>query len=500
MARYNNADLPDAFLSDDCYEGANRTGSFWFRGNRIYSYSTCIGVVDKQHKLLLMNDETYSITTTSHQSDLKSAAWRHGYDIIYIPDGFNELAEMSKERRRKDCVRQMKAFARMYADNKGTIEKHWDHLPEWLKDVVSVIRQWQDPVTTSQIRSQVKRVLDIWWEVERNRAYREAVNNTAALVDLLDNQRRVLNEAFRRVELLYEAPGHKVRDMADSLLRWYNRVAAGGGEFMVGEPALFALINLRRTLNWALGHLDNVSRAVGGARRVVNELDRERMLPYAKRAHRVFDAILLRIRQARRKLNALMAEVELERQRQNEFTQRVMRALLPFEGHLVELFRKGVGYKLLHELPPKERYDWIKYLETIDPEKMKRALALSRQDVLRGEAAHIAVLAFYDRVKNVLWTEFFEKMRGNDRQNLLRALLEDTQVWLKENLSREMWNCLPAIFQKDHASLRYMGFVLGQIYEYVELHYHEYLKHYRPDSAWAYEQMKERARDLGYVL
>ena len=500
MATYNNADLPDAFLSGEHWDGKNRTGSFWFQGEKIYSYATCIGVVDRQRKLLFFNEEKYSITTTSHQTDLRAAAYRQGFDVLGIPAEFKTLVGMSKARRRKYCVQHMRSFAEMYVANRSTIERHWDHLPWWLKDLVSLVRQWRDPVTTSQIRGQVKHVLEVWRDVATNRAYKETVDNIAILTDLLGYQRKVLDEAFRRVELLHKAPGHKVREVADNLLRWYGQAAKGGGEFVAGEPALFALTNLRRTLNWAVGHLDNASRVVGGARRVVNSLDKKRMLPYTKRAHRVFDAVLLRIRRARRKLHALMAEVEQEQQRQNEFTQQVMRALLPFEGHLAKLFSKGVGYKLLHELPPKERSEWLKYFETIDPEKMKRSLALARRDMLRGEAAHIAVLAFYDRVKNVLWTEFFEKMRGNDKQKLLRALLEDTQEWLQEHLSQELRSALPAIFQKDHPSLRYMGFVLRRIHDYVELVYREYLRHYHPDSAQAYVRMVARARELGYTI
>lgn len=89
--------------------GKNKNGNMSFRGNKIYSYSSEIGIADFDRKVLYFRNGSYSHTTSKHQaavryavpSDWKVFRWMKWHSFPYITEYVNERIDVLKEEKEK---------------------------------------------------------------------------------------------------------------------------------------------------------------------------------------------------------------------------------------------------------------------------------------------------------------------------------------------------------------------------------------------------------------
>lgn len=74
-----NYDLINEFVHGSrTYNAVNHLG---YTENKLYSYSTVICLIDREHKKAMVNTRKYSRTTSRHLSDLRCALQRAGFEI-----------------------------------------------------------------------------------------------------------------------------------------------------------------------------------------------------------------------------------------------------------------------------------------------------------------------------------------------------------------------------------------------------------------------------------
>jgi len=83
---YSNSELPHIFAKQSQDEGWTSNKSMYFEGNKIYSYGShhCIAQILEDGKSVLFNSSTYSVTTSNHHSQVRSAlSHLDGYTVPY---------------------------------------------------------------------------------------------------------------------------------------------------------------------------------------------------------------------------------------------------------------------------------------------------------------------------------------------------------------------------------------------------------------------------------
>lgn len=63
-----------------------------YNGERLYSYDTLVGLVDRNYKILYLTDKKYSATTSRQINDTDMCAYNHGYHVVYVaPEILNQV-------------------------------------------------------------------------------------------------------------------------------------------------------------------------------------------------------------------------------------------------------------------------------------------------------------------------------------------------------------------------------------------------------------------------
>lgn len=96
----NNVDIPILFMARRIPTGSNGRGNFKFKNETLFSYDDIVAkfVGDE----LLISADTFSATSSRHQSAIKRAAQDYGYTLV--PD-LTALVEIM-ERRDRDEIRK----------------------------------------------------------------------------------------------------------------------------------------------------------------------------------------------------------------------------------------------------------------------------------------------------------------------------------------------------------------------------------------------------------
>lgn len=94
----NNHDIPHAYLSGKLPYGSNGRNNFRFKGDVLYSYDDVVAV--KHDGKLLVNSDSFTATSSRHQSAIKRAEPDH----ILVPD-LTAMLEIMRKRDAKDIGR-----------------------------------------------------------------------------------------------------------------------------------------------------------------------------------------------------------------------------------------------------------------------------------------------------------------------------------------------------------------------------------------------------------
>jgi len=61
-----------------------RYGALWMAGDTVFSYGVCIATVFRDRKVIHLNDQKYSSTTTVHQNAIRIGAAKAGWDLVEL--------------------------------------------------------------------------------------------------------------------------------------------------------------------------------------------------------------------------------------------------------------------------------------------------------------------------------------------------------------------------------------------------------------------------------
>lgn len=97
---FPNAMLAHVWANESQHEGKNANGSMFFIDNMIYSYgfhylAGKIYTKEDGTKYALLNDKSYSVTTSGHMSDIRSAL-KGKMEFFYVANPSNPLSEDNK--------------------------------------------------------------------------------------------------------------------------------------------------------------------------------------------------------------------------------------------------------------------------------------------------------------------------------------------------------------------------------------------------------------------
>jgi hypothetical protein len=124
----NNHDIPEAFLAGRYPYGSNGRNNFRFKGPVLYSYDDVIAV--KSDGKLMVNSDTFTATSSRHQSAIKRAAPDH----IPVPD-LTSLLEIMRKRDAKDCSRYILRRRMAISEIERRIEASKSH------DMIEVLKR-----------------------------------------------------------------------------------------------------------------------------------------------------------------------------------------------------------------------------------------------------------------------------------------------------------------------------------------------------------------------
>jgi len=125
---FDTDDIARLWINGDIDYARNKRNNFWFRGDSIYSYSTEMARVVTctrkgspvyGHRVVLVGDDSYSVTTNKHQVHIGSSlAYRNHVDVPAAPWG----GKILRDRQVDDGVgsRDRNRF-RLHHDEKETI-------------------------------------------------------------------------------------------------------------------------------------------------------------------------------------------------------------------------------------------------------------------------------------------------------------------------------------------------------------------------------------------
>lgn len=73
------------------YQG-RKLASMSYHDEKLYSYQTLVGLVDRNYKILYLTNRKYSATTTRQLNDTDICAYNQGFHVVYVaPEILNQV-------------------------------------------------------------------------------------------------------------------------------------------------------------------------------------------------------------------------------------------------------------------------------------------------------------------------------------------------------------------------------------------------------------------------
>jgi len=234
-------------------QSEGRCGNVSFNGRLAYSYRAVIGKHFPDG--IALSDSKYSVTTSSHQSDLRYAC-QH-LRRVYVPEPDSDYGSYKAVKREVESLLRKASTAKSkrecYLGEALDKVENFNTFAKWCNSELRIEQPVTDPESLKAIAKGVKEELNRVNAQRKERERLQALDNAAKLVEWRNGSNVYLSYsqsiALRiNGDLIETTKGASIQlSEAPTLWKLINRVMRGDRDYEVGQPVgVYRLTKIRR--------------------------------------------------------------------------------------------------------------------------------------------------------------------------------------------------------------------------------------------------------------